>query len=463
MSSSDLIIVGGGISGLSLLHFVRRANPDIRVTLLEAESDLGGTMRTDRVDGFSLDWGPNGFLDREPLTLQLCDELGLTDQLERANPNVQKRFILRGNRLREIPMSPPKFLTSDILSLRGRLRVLFEPFTGRNGNGGDQSIHDFACRHIGREAANYLVQSMVSGIYGGLADRLSLESCFPIMSRMEREHGSLVKAMFVRKREARSEKKTGGGPGGPAGWLTSFKGGLSRVVERLEELYSDHIVKGATVRRVSRVEDDTVVDLESGQSMISHEVVLAIPSYNAAEVVEEMSPLLSKKLAKIPYAPISVVCLGFRKDSISHPLNGFGFLVPRVENRSILGSIWTSSIFADRAPDGMVQFRTMVGGDGNHESIDLSDDDMVRSVMTDLDRILGITGSPILKRVYRWRRGIPQYVIGHRTTLDEIESELAKLGRIHIAGNAYHGIGVNDCVKRAKSVADAICERVSSR
>ena len=197
MPDKDVIIIGGGISGLSALHFLRQLHPDLSVTLYEADNRLGGTIGTDHVDGYSLDWGPNGFLDREPLTLRLVDELGLKDVMEPANANVNNRFILRGNRLRSVPMSPPKFLASDILSVKGRLRVMWEPFASGPTDGVDESIYDFGRRRIGTEAADYLIQPMVSGVYGGVAQRLSLKSCSPIMDQMEREYGSLVKAMIA--------------------------------------------------------------------------------------------------------------------------------------------------------------------------------------------------------------------------------------------------------------------------
>ncbi len=176
MPTHDVVIIGGGISGLSLLHYLKISKPDISVTLIEADNRLGGTIGIDNIDGYSLDWGPNGFLDREPLTLELCDQLGLNDQLEKANGNVTNRFILRGGKLRQVPMSPPKFLVSDILSLPGKLRLLMEPFVKSVGDE-NESIYQFAQRRIGTAAADYMIQPMVSGIYGGMADRLSLESC----------------------------------------------------------------------------------------------------------------------------------------------------------------------------------------------------------------------------------------------------------------------------------------------
>lgn len=456
MSNFDVVIVGGGISGLSALHFLRRNKPGLSVKLYEADNRLGGTIGTDHVDGYSFDWGPNGFLDREPLTLKLCDELGLSGKLERANAKVTKRFILRRGALRQVPMSPPRFMASDILSLPGRLRVLLEPFAKAPDNGHDESIYDFVQRRIGREAADYLVQPMVSGIYGGVASRLSLKSCFPIMKEMESEHGSLFKAMLARSRRARAEGRKAGGPSGPGGWLTSFKGGLYPIIERFAEVYRDYIVTGKQVVSLAREGEGTTVVFADGSSQTARQVIVALPANIASGVVKGFSPALSHALGSISYAPISVICLGYRQTDVKHPLDGFGFLVPQKEDRRILGTIWTSSIFAGRAPSGYVQFRSMVGGDGDQESANLSDDELVGLVRADLREIVGAEGLPQAVKLYRFRHGIPQYLIGHSEVMRRIEQELRQIGNLHLTGNAYYGIGLNDCVKQSWRVADAI-------
>ncbi|MBI5266221.1 MAG: protoporphyrinogen oxidase [candidate division Zixibacteria bacterium] len=452
MPRYDLLIIGGGISGLSALHFTRTRAPHLSVHLLEADSRLGGTIGTDHINGYSFDWGPNGFLDRLPLTLQLCDELGLSTQLERANANVSNRFILRGGRLRPVPLSPPAFLKSDILSWPGKLRIFGEPFARKRPPGIDESIYDFGSRRIGREAADYLIQPMVSGVYGGVASRLSLKSCFPIMREMEDQYGSLVRAMFARARKAKKEGRKAGGPSSPAGWLTSFRGGLYALIERFREVYAGQITTGAEVVSVRKANGSFTVQTTDGQSYEAKQVVLALPSYRASSVVAGVSPDLASSLARIKYAPIAVVCMGFPETSVSRNLNGFGFLVPSKENRRILGSIWTSSIFADRAPSGKVQFRTMVGGDGDHESAKMTDSDIISKVQKDLHDITGITGAPDIVKLYRWTYGIPQYHIGHSEVMTAIESELAKINGLHLAGNAYYGIGLNECVKQADAV-----------
>ena len=455
MASVDVVIAGGGISGLSALHFVRQLKPELNVRLFEADSRLGGTIGTDHEDGYSFDWGPNGFLDREPLTLQFCEEVGLNDDLEKAGANVSNRFILRKGKLRDVPMSPPAFLTSDILSLSGKLRVMMEPFA-RGPRDEDESIYEFVRRRIGQQAADYLVQPMVSGIYGGIADRLSLESCFPIMKEMEDEYGSLFKAMIAKARQAKGKGKKSGGPSGPGGWLTSFHGGLDRLVEQCAQVYGDFITIGNGVASITGSSEGYQVVLEKGDTVTARHVVLAVPSYRAARVVAGLSQPLASVLEKIPYAPIAVVCQGFRETDVRRKLDGFGFLVPALERRRILGSIWTSSIFADRAPDGFVQLRTMVGGDGDHESMQLSDDELVDCVNRDLDSILGLSGDAAKVKLYRWQHGIPQFKIGHGKIMAEIEKYLAEQPGLHISGNAYYGIGLNDCVKQSFAVISGI-------
>lgn len=452
MADYDVLIIGGGISGLSALHYLKKYKPDWSVMLFEKDDRLGGTIGTDHIDGYSLDWGPNGFLDREPLTLQLCAELGLNDQLERASANVSNRFILRRGKLRAVPMSPPAFMMSDVLPLRGKLRLLIEPFARSRPEGVDESIYDFVKRRIGQDAADYLVQPMVSGVYGGVAERLSLKSCFPIMREMEDEYGGLFKAMIAKAKKAKRAGKKSGGPSGPGGWLTSFKGGLSVLVERFEIVYGDSIMKGQAVDSISKDKNLFNVGLSGGKSMTAKQVIVALPANHAAEIMKGLSSEISNCLASIAYAPIAVVCLGYDEAQIGISLNGFGFLVPAKEELGILGSIWTSSIFTARAPEGKVQLRVMVGGDGDHESAAMSEAELLELVKRDLGQVMKISGEPELVKIYRWKYGIPQFRIGHSETLDRLESELRRVGGVHVTGNAYYGIGLNDCIKQSHKV-----------
>jgi len=385
----DVIIIGGGISGLAALHFLKKLRPESRVTLYEKDDRLGGTIGTDHINGYSFDWGPNGFLDREPLTLRLCEEINGNGMLERANEQVQKRFILRKGKLRPVPMKPAAFMLSDILSLKGKLRIMAEPLIPKNNSTDDESIFSFGKRRIGREAADYLIQPMVSGIYGGMAERLSLKACFPVMTEMEKTYGSLFKAMLAKAKKAKSEGKNIGGPSGPTGWLTSFKGGLYSLIQQLEKNYSTHIIKGNGVLSIEKNADYYTVNLEKGAPVSADCVIIATTTYEASRITKSLSVKLSEGFQTIPYAPINVICMGFDEKDIKTKTDGFGFLVPHKENLKILGSIWTSSIFKDRAPQGKVQFRTMVGGDGDHETVKLPDDELTRIVKNEQPKPTG--------------------------------------------------------------------------
>jgi len=353
-------------------------------------------------------------------------------------------------------MSPPKFLTSDILSWPGKLRVLKEPFAARAPEGVDESIYDFGKRRIGREAADYLIQPMVSGVYGGVASKMSLRACFPTMHQMESQYGSLFKAMIAKMKQAKHKGKKSGGPSGPGGWLTSFKGGLSRITDELGQRYSDNITVNRPVRNVSRQANSFVIQFGDNSTTTARELILAVPSNHASTITAGLSTQLSQALDAIKYAPIAVVCFGYDAKNVRANLDGFGFLVPSKEGKGILGSIWTSSIFSDRAPLGKVQFRSMVGGDGDHESAKLSDSELTALVRRDLDSIVGLNGDPELVKIYRWEHGIPQYHIGHLGRMQTIERELQSIGGLHRTGNAYYGISLNDCVKQSFKVVSSL-------
>jgi oxygen-dependent protoporphyrinogen oxidase len=450
-------IIGGGISGLTALHFLRtRCQDRFAPTLFEKEDRLGGTIGTDRINGFQTDWGPNGFLDKVPLTLQVVSELGFTDQLDPANPRAEKRFIFRHGRLNEITPSPPKFLTSPLLSPPGRLRLIAEPFIKQKKDELDESVFDFAARRIGKEAATTLIVPMVSGIFGGDAKKLSLKACFPVMVEMEREHGSLFKALLARKKAGSK-----GGPAGPSGRLTSFKGGLYALIERYRDKYGEFIKPAAPVESISRSENSFALSFADGSADTYDAVICATPAFVAAEILRELNADIASLLDSIPYASIAVVSLGYNRSQIGHPVDGFGFLVPRVEKPRILGSIWTSSIFSDRAPEDMVLFRTMIGGATDAEAVHLSDGSLLDIVTSELTPILRIDGSPVFYRVFKYPQGIPQFILGHPEKIRQLEALCAKYPGLHLVGNAYEGIGLNDCVLRADKIVTRLVEQLS--
>lgn len=458
----ELLIVGGGITGLTAAHASGLGTQPNKCELWESTGRLGGTIGTDRADGYSVDWGPNGFLDREPLTLRLVDEIGLRDRLEPANPKSEKRFIVKNGVLHPVPFSPAKMLSTGLLSPLGKGRVFCEPFIPARRLDDDESVFDFAARRIGRAAAETFVDPMVSGVYGGLARELSLPSCFPIMREMELRYGGLVKALIARQRDKRRNARNGnpktksGGPAGPAGHLTSFKTGLDVVIERLGALLQPVIRTNRRISTIRRFPNAWEIIDETGLRMEARNIVIACPTYAAAAMLKDFDRELSDALNSIPYAPIIVVASGHRREDIAHPLDGFGFLIPRNQGIRTLGSIWTSSIFAERAPDGCIQFRSMLGGAGDPSVLELSDEDLWNTLRRELNPLVGIRKDPAFLRIYRWENGIPQFKLGHRERRSKIEQLVSRHPGLFVAGNAYYGVSLNDCVKMAYRVAEGL-------
>lgn len=442
-------ILGGGVSGLCAAHLVSKHVDADEFLLIEASDALGGHTRTDYIDGWSCDWGPNGFLDREPRTLEWVDELGLTGDLVRANEAAAHRFILRKGKLVEI-VPPPKFFTQPLLSMPGRLRLMKEPLIPRKRDRVEESIWDFAARRIGPEAADTLVSPMVSGVFGGDAHALSLEYCFPRMAAMEKAYGSLLKALIAKKKENKAVSAAG-----PGGTLTSFDEGVGYLPRKAAEQLG-RVLLQTCVTRIFREGGAYRLETDTGAEILAEKVIVALPSYRAADIFRYFDPDIATALESIPYASIAVVCTGYRRERVGHSLDGFGFLVPRNEGRRVLGCIWTSSVFANRAPEGYVQLRTMYGGATDPEAVELSDNELLNFLDREVHSVLDIYDKPDFVRIYRHRQGIPQYVLGHGVILEAIEAGEARNPGIVFAGNAYRGVGLNDCVVSAHRAVEML-------
>jgi len=448
-------IIGGGISGLTALHFLRQNYSEaFAATLFEKDDRLGGTIGTDRDGGFISDWGPNGFLDKVPLTLQVVRELGLDNRLEPAAPRAEKRFIYRNDKLHEISPSPLKFLRSPILSVPGRMRLVTEPFVSQRKDEADESVFDFAARRIGREAAEHMIVPMVSGIFGGDARKLSLKACFPVMVEMEKNYGSLFKALIAKKKAGKKASAAG-----PSGRLTSFANGLYTLIETVREKYKDFIKTGTEVVGVDKNDTGYRLYFKEGKPEEFDAVICAAPAFVAAKIFSKMDDKLGRLLESIPYASISVVCTGYKREAVRHDLAGFGFLVPRNQDKRILGSIWTSSIFKNRSPEGMVQVRTMVGGATDPEAISLSEAELDKLVNDELKDIVGIEDKPAYTRIFKYERGIPQFVLGHPDKMAQLERLQEDHPGLYFTGNAYEGVGLNDCVMRSDKVVSRLVKQ----
>ncbi|MCL0033290.1 protoporphyrinogen oxidase [Thermodesulfovibrionales bacterium] len=451
-----IAIVGAGISGLSLAHALLEKNHGLDVTIFEAEYHPGGKIWTERIDGFLCESGTNGFLDNRPKTLELLSKLSLTPM--RSNDNARKRYIYSDKRLRLIPESPIAFLRSNLLSASGKLRIIAELFVPQK-DATDETLESFAVRRLGREAFEKLIDPMASGIYAGDPSRMSLKSCFPKIYELEKNYGGLIRGMLKMKREA---KKTGRKVGpGPGGILTSCDGGMYTLIDSLKGLLGERLQLGREVKSIGKKGDLYTIHLGDGSTCESECVVLASPAYASAEMLVEMDKEIAGLMSDIPYPPVSVVCLGFRGGKISRGLNGFGFLVPAKERREIMGTLYDSSIFPNRAPEGYALLRTIVGGARAAKVALLNDERLLSTVMVELSEIMGLKAEPDFVKIFRHEKAIPQYTARHDKNLDQIDRSIARHKRLFLAGNAYRGIGVNDCIENSLKLADYIAQLTS--
>jgi len=452
----QIVIVGGGVAGLSIAHALGKrgaAEKGTRVTVLERGERPGGNIRTEVIDGFTLEWGPNGFLDSVPETLELIRDLGIEERVQVSDDLARRRFIFRKGRLHELPGGPGGFLGSGLLSWPAKLRIAFEPFARRRPEDIDETIHAFASRRIGREAADVMIDSMVSGVFGGNSRELSLRACFPKMWQMETDHGGLFRALFAKMREKR---RATGPVGAPAGRLTSFKGGCEDLIRGLVDELGSTLRTSAPVSRIRKAAGGYAVSLDSGETVDADAVVLAGPTSASARIVSELDDELAAGLGEIPSAPIVVVCLAYEESQLPRPLDGFGFLVPRGEGPRILGALWDSSIYPGRAPEGQVLMRVMIGGAHDPEAIELDDETLLTTIRADLVTTMGLDLAPSFTHIFRHHLGIPQYKVGHREKLERIDTALLRHPGLHVAGNGYRGVAINSCVAEAGPIAQRL-------
>ncbi|MDD3802541.1 MAG: protoporphyrinogen oxidase [Desulfuromonas thiophila] len=463
-----IVVIGGGISGLvtawQLQQLAARQGRAIQLLLVEKEPRCGGKIWSRQEDGFLCEWGPNGFLDNKPATLELCRQLGIEDRLLRSNDNARKRFIFSGNRLHRLPENGPMFLRSQLLSWPGKLRLVGEALVPAKRDGADETLGAFGRRRLGAEALDKLIAPMAGGIFAGDAETMSVASCFPRIVQLERQYGGLLRAMVCLARHKRAERKAGkavASAAGPGGVLTSFAGGIAELTETLRQQLGEAVISGVAVRRIEGTPGAYQLVLADGRQLAAEALVCATPAYAAADLLEGLAPQAAEELRAIPYAPLQVVCCGYEQRQIAQDLNGFGYLIPKQEGCSVLGTLWDSSIFAGRAPQGQVLLRSMMGGATRPDVLDFSDEQVQALVRADLRRILGIATPPPFIRVFRHERAIPQYLVGHADRLQRLRQLLQPLTGLYLTGNAYDGIGLNDCVANGARVAEELLQQLA--
>jgi protoporphyrinogen/coproporphyrinogen III oxidase len=465
-----VVVLGGGVAGLAVAHALENPladAPPVAVVLLEAADQLGGNLRTTREDGFTVEWGPNGFLDSEPATLAMITRVNLDEELLRSEDAARRRYIFHHGKLREVPATPRGFLGCDLFDARAKARVLGEVLVPRRVDLGraaedpttDETVYAFGLRRLGRDFAEVMLDPMVRGITGGDCRRVSLAAAFPRMVELERDHGSLFRALAAIGRQRRREqhakdRRRGDGVPSPApkGVLTGFRFGMATLPRAIAAQLRGPVRTGWSVAEVVRQDDGWWVTATDGRREGPFAAVVdAAPAHAAAR--HQGDPEVRSLLAGIRYNPLLVVAVAFDKMRVRHPLDGFGMLTPSGEQRPLLGVLWDSSTWQHRAPAGLHLLRCM---SGDPAWLDLSDDEIIRRTTAELDRIYGVTGAPQRVWVFRHRRAIAEYEVGHLARLAALDRALARTPGMFLAGSSYRGIAVNACLKDAAPTADRV-------
>jgi oxygen-dependent protoporphyrinogen oxidase len=466
------IIVGGGIAGLAAAHRLQEISRErelpLRFTLLEASGRVGGTLRTEHRDGFLLELGPDSFISEKPWALALCRRIGLESELIGTRDEHRATFVVHNGKLELLPegfmlLAPTKFsplLCSRLFSWPGKLRMALDLVLPRGPQQDDESLGSFVRRRFGREVLERVAQPLIGGIYTANPDHLSLAATMPRFLQMEREHRSVIAAMWKASRHRPQEAKNASG----ARWslFVTLRSGMQTFVDTLTARLSlGHIRQHCVVSQIQREGEHWRVDCGDGNPLLADGVILATPTFHTAPIVRTLDPQLAEHLATIRYSSAVTVNLAFRRDQIPHPLNGFGFVVPHIENRKIIACSFSSIKYAGRAPESHALLRAFVGGSLQEELFSLDDAAMEQAVRQELATFLGIHTAPLFVQIARYPRSMPQYQVGHLHLVDTIEKQMAKHPGLALAGSAYRGVGIADCVRSGEAAAESVVKQIS--
>lgn len=460
------VIIGGGIAGLSAGWYLQeeaaRRDLALRYTLLDASGRWGGKVYTEQVQGpggapFILEAGPDALLTHKPWALTLARELGVEDRLVGGDPTNSRTFVLRRGRLVALPaglqlLAPTQFwpfVRSPLFSPWGKLRVGLEALIPPRRVAVDESLADFVQRRFGKEALATLAEPLMADVYNTASSSLSILATFPQYPALEAQHGSVIRGVRATVRERR---RAAAPPALPSRPFVSFDGGAQTLVEALVNRLTGDLRLRSPAERVDRTADGTYrVVLADGSHLVADAVILATPARVSASLLGAAAPAIASRMSAIGYTSIGNVYLAYRRQDVPHPLDGYGVVIPRTEGRRIDGMSWTSSKWAGRAPADYVLLRIFFGGPHTRELMALDDEDLLAVVRDEAAALLGVYAPPLFQRVYRWRDGYPQYEVGHLARVSAIEAELP--AGLYLAGSAYRGIGVPDCIRQGHEAA----------
>lgn len=469
---TKLVIVGGGIAGLSAAYYACKNLPEAEITLLESSARWGGKITTDRVafdDGqFIIEGGPDTFLATKPWGVALCKELGLGERLHGTNPHKKNTYVLNRNRLLPLPdglamMIPTNIeaiLKSRLVSWFSKARMGLDFLLPAKAVNGDESLGAFVSRRLGREAYENLIEPLMSGIYAGDGDALSLASTFPYLRDLELKYGSLARGALKMRQQANGKSVQGS----RSAFLTPTTG-LAEIVEKLVEYLTTNgvtLLLNTNATSIRHLEPGTWnMVLDTGDTLTADGVVIAAPAFAAAQMLASFDPALASDLRSIPYASTATVSLAYRQSDIPRDLDGYGYVIPRREGRRALACTWTSTKFPHRAPEGYALIRVFVGRAG--QDIPWNEDDLLALATEELKLTLGVTAKPLLSRVFLWDKAMPQYNLGHPDILKRIDTVLEKYPGLALAGNGYRGIGIPDCIHSGELAIEKVTRHLRSR
>jgi oxygen-dependent protoporphyrinogen oxidase len=469
-----IVVIGGGIAGLAAAHRLTELagtnSLSIDVTVLEASERLGGSIATERVGEFLVEAGPDSFITEKPWALKLCERVGLTHRLVSTQSAYQKIFIVHNGQLVALPegfflLAPTRlwpFIQTPLFSWPGKLRMAGELLLPRGELSDDESLGAFVRRRFGNEALERVAQPLVGGIYAADPDRLSLGATMPRFKEMERDRRSVIYAMWSAQRQRARKAETGSG----ARWslFVTLAGGMQELVDTLARRLPDGSVRlNCAAKQLKLGANGKSWQVTPGDNHVidADAVVLATPAFRAGDLLRPIDSNAAGELKSISYASTATVSLAYRREDFPHAPNSFGFVVPAIERRKIMACTFSSLKYPNRAPEDKILLRAFVGGSLQPELFAASDGEMESSVRGELASLLGITATPIFSRIWRHADSMPQYHVGHDARVIRIEAALQQFPTLTLAGSAYHGVGISDCVRTGEEAAEKVLARIS--
>ena len=474
-AEKKIVVIGGGVSGLATAYYLEQqaksANVHLQCTVIEGAPILGGKIATERSHGFITEGGPESFVTRKRQAWELCQELGLAERLVGTTER-GKNYILHNGRPQIVPMGPVDAMRTPLLSAKGKLRVLREPFIAPRTDSSDETLGDFLRRRVGAEMVDNVVAPAMGSVYLSDVNQMSTQVVFGQFADMEREHGGLVKGMLALMKQRKAERKLAEQNGHPIkkeklpAFMT-LQGGLMELIETLAEKIEGNVLLGTAVKVVTHTPlqlEPYQLTLADGQILNADLVVLAIPTFAMADLLADFDTVVADQLRAVRYNPVTIVSVAFNKSDIPEPFDGFGVVVPAHENSKLLAIEAVSNKFSHRSPVDQTVMRVFVGGYRHEELSRLPDDEILTLVRAELASIFNIQAAPTFHRIFRWQPANPQYGVGHLEMVAEVEAQLqTRLPGLYLTGSGMRGMGIPDCVRQARETANQIVDALQKQ